>query len=58
MSLIQRAMAERNAVIPEDRRIEFRIGINVMTHSGRRCVNFAAMQSKRSLNDVVAYVSS
>jgi len=26
---IQRAMAERNAVIPEDRRIEFRIGINV-----------------------------
>jgi len=51
-------MAERNAVIPEDRRIEFRIGINVMTHSGRRCVNFAAMQSKRSLNDVVAYVSS
>jgi len=58
VSLIQRAMAERNAVIPEDRRIEFRIGINVMTHSGRRCVNFVAMQSKRSLNDVVAYVSS
>ena len=26
---IQRAMAERNASIPEDRRIEFRIGINV-----------------------------
>jgi adenylate cyclase len=26
---IQRGMAERNAVIPEDRRIEFRIGINV-----------------------------
>jgi adenylate cyclase len=26
---IQRAMAERNAHIPEDRRIEFRIGINV-----------------------------
>jgi adenylate cyclase len=26
---IQRAMAERNAVIPEDYRIEFRIGINV-----------------------------
>jgi adenylate cyclase len=26
---IQHAMAERNAVIPEDRRIEFRIGINV-----------------------------
>jgi TolB-like protein/class 3 adenylate cyclase len=26
---IQRAMAERNANIPEDRRIEFRIGINV-----------------------------
>jgi adenylate cyclase len=26
---IQRAMAERNAVIPEDRRVEFRIGINV-----------------------------
>jgi len=26
---IQRAMGERNAVIPEDRRIEFRIGINV-----------------------------
>src|SRR5208282_1804268 len=26
---IQRAMAERNADIPEDRRIEFRIGINV-----------------------------
>src|ERR1019366_1452122 len=26
---IQRAMAERNATIPEDRRIEFRIGINV-----------------------------
>src|ERR1700747_725802 len=26
---IQRAMAERNAAIPEDRRIEFRIGINV-----------------------------
>jgi adenylate cyclase len=26
---IQRAMAERNAVIPEDRRIEFRVGINV-----------------------------
>ena len=26
---IQRAMSERNAVIPEDRRIEFRIGINV-----------------------------
>src|SRR4249919_792454 len=26
---IQRAMAERNADIPEDRRIEFRIGINI-----------------------------
>jgi TolB-like protein/class 3 adenylate cyclase len=26
---IQRAMAERNAAIPEDRRIQFRIGINV-----------------------------
>jgi adenylate cyclase len=26
---IQRAMAERNAAIPEDRRIEFRIGLNV-----------------------------
>jgi adenylate cyclase len=26
---IQRALAERNAAIPEDRRIEFRIGINV-----------------------------
>ena len=26
---IQRAMAERNALIPEDHRIEFRIGINV-----------------------------
>jgi adenylate cyclase len=26
---IQRAMAERNAVTPEDRRIEFRVGINV-----------------------------
>ena len=26
---IQRAMCERNATIPEDRRIEFRIGINV-----------------------------
>ena len=26
---IQRAMAERNAAFPEDRRIEFRIGINV-----------------------------
>jgi adenylate cyclase len=26
---IQRGMAERNAVIPEDRRVEFRIGINV-----------------------------
>src|SRR5271167_4191736 len=26
---IQRAMGERNAAIPEDRRIEFRIGINV-----------------------------
>jgi len=26
---LQRGMAERNAVIPEDRRIEFRIGINV-----------------------------
>jgi adenylate cyclase len=26
---IQRAMAQRNATIPEDRRIEFRIGINV-----------------------------
>jgi adenylate cyclase len=26
---IQRAMAERNAAIPEDGRIEFRIGINV-----------------------------
>jgi TolB-like protein/class 3 adenylate cyclase len=26
---IQRAMAERSAVIPEDRRVEFRIGINV-----------------------------
>src|SRR5271170_4458181 len=26
---VQRAMAERNADIPEDRRIEFRIGINV-----------------------------
>src|SRR5258707_2849742 len=26
---IQRAMAGRNAAIPEDRRIEFRIGINV-----------------------------
>ena len=26
---IQRAMAERKAAIPEDRRIEFRIGINV-----------------------------
>src|SRR5260221_5674862 len=26
---IQRTMAERNAAIPEDRRIEFRIGINV-----------------------------
>ena len=26
---IQNAMSERNAVIPEDRRIEFRIGINV-----------------------------
>jgi len=26
---IQRAMAERNAAIPEERRIEFRIGINV-----------------------------
>jgi class 3 adenylate cyclase/tetratricopeptide (TPR) repeat protein len=26
---IQRAMAERNVAIPEDRRIEFRIGINV-----------------------------
>src|SRR3954468_4459544 len=26
---IQRVMAERNTVIPEDRRLEFRIGINV-----------------------------
>ena len=26
---IQQAMAERNATIPESRRIEFRIGINV-----------------------------
>lgn len=26
---IQRAMAERNAAIPEDRRVEFRVGINV-----------------------------
>lgn len=26
---IQKAMAERNAVVPEDRRIEFRIGLNV-----------------------------
>jgi adenylate cyclase len=26
---IQHAMAERNAVVPEDRRVEFRIGINV-----------------------------
>ena len=26
---IQRAMAERNAAVPEERRIEFRIGINV-----------------------------
>ena len=26
---IQRGMAERNAIIPEDRRVEFRIGINV-----------------------------
>jgi len=26
---IQRAMAERNAAVPEDRRVEFRIGINV-----------------------------
>src|SRR5882762_903681 len=26
---IQRAMASRNAAIPEDRRVEFRIGINV-----------------------------
>jgi TolB-like protein/class 3 adenylate cyclase len=26
---IQRAMAERNAIIPEDHRIEFRVGINV-----------------------------
>jgi len=26
---IQRAMAERNSAVPEDRRIEFRIGINV-----------------------------
>ena len=26
---IQKKMAERNAVIPEDRRLEFRIGINV-----------------------------
>jgi adenylate cyclase len=26
---IQRAMVERNAVIPEDRRVEFRIGINL-----------------------------
>src|SRR5271167_1294300 len=26
---IQRAMAERNAALPEDRRIEFRVGINV-----------------------------
>src|SRR6202049_5174526 len=26
---IQRAMVERNASIPEDRRVEFRIGINV-----------------------------
>ena len=26
---IQRSMAERNAAIPEERRIEFRIGINV-----------------------------
>ena len=26
---IQRAMAECNAIIPEDRRIEFRIGINI-----------------------------
>jgi adenylate cyclase len=26
---IQRAMAERNAAIPEDRRVEFRIGINL-----------------------------
>ncbi len=26
---IQKAMAERNSIIPEDRRVEFRIGINV-----------------------------
>jgi adenylate cyclase len=26
---IQRAMAERNAAVPDDRRVEFRIGINV-----------------------------
>jgi adenylate cyclase len=26
---IQRTMAERNATVPEDRRIEFRMGINV-----------------------------
>src|SRR5450830_1991504 len=26
---IQRSMAERNAAVPEERRIEFRIGINV-----------------------------
>src|SRR6516225_2972714 len=30
----------------------------LLTYSGRRCVNFAAMQSKRSLNDVLAYVST
>ncbi|MEE8275484.1 MAG: adenylate/guanylate cyclase domain-containing protein, partial [Alphaproteobacteria bacterium] len=26
---IQRAMAQRNAAVPEDRRVEFRIGINL-----------------------------
>jgi len=26
---IQRTMAERNATVPKDRRIEFRMGINV-----------------------------
>ena len=58
---IQRAMVERNADIPEDRRIEFRIGINVGDiihrrgrHLGRRGQyrrpNLGAGQSRRDLS--------
>jgi adenylate cyclase len=38
---VQRAMAERNATEPEDRRIDFRMGINVATSWSRTVTSLA-----------------